>query len=51
MTSMETHWDIGSIDISRVLDIVVHTRYPMAQEALVVCSSIQEGRQTHNGIQ
>ena len=49
MMDMESQTDANSSYINRVLDVVVHIGYRMAQEVIVVCYNIQEGTWTHGG--
>jgi hypothetical protein len=51
MTYRDTLWDTVHVIISRVLGPVVHTRYRMVHEDMVVCNNIQEPLLTHGGVQ
>jgi hypothetical protein len=50
MTDMDTLWDTGLGDTSRVMDIVAPTRYMMVQDNLVI-GSMQGYSLAHDSVQ
>jgi hypothetical protein len=51
MTDMDTLWDIGSVDINRVLDTVALIGYRMVHDDTMVCNNIQGYTLAHGGVQ
>jgi hypothetical protein len=43
-------WDLGLVDISRVIDSEAHMKYMMVHDDTLVCSGIQQHTTLYNGM-